>query len=68
MTSEPAYAVIGRAESEEPVLYHLTTQARAERLRVQREQAVGRPCYVVALAEWQVDPLAALQRAERAVE
>ncbi len=68
MTSEPAYAVIGRAENGEPVLYHLTTRARAERLRVQREQAVDRPCYVVPLADWQVDPLAALQRAERAAE
>lgn len=59
------YAVIGRSDRNEPTLYHLNQpQDRAERLRAQRETTTGQACYVVTMAAWQTNPLAALQRAE----
>lgn len=66
LTPEAAqYAVIGRSDRNEPTLYHFNQpQAQAERLRAQREAASGQPCYVVTMAAWQANPLAALQRAE----
>ena len=59
------YAVIGRSDRNEPTLYHLNQpSAQAERLRAQREATIGQACYVVTMAAWQANPLAALQRAE----
>jgi hypothetical protein len=62
----PRYAVIGRSD-EDPTLYHMNLPwVRADYLRARREAATGRPCYVIPMAAWHHDPLAALQRAERA--
>jgi hypothetical protein len=59
------YAVIGRFE-DEPIIYHMNLPwVRADHLRVRREAAIGRPCYVVPMAASHHDPRAALQRAEQ---
>ena len=64
MENDRHYAVIGRSESQ-PTLYHMNqSPANAERLRRRREAATGQPCFVVTLAEWLANPLAAIQRAE----
>jgi len=58
------YAVIGRSE-DQPLLYHMNqTREGAERLRARREEAIGQPCYIVPMAAWHTNPMAALRRAE----
>ncbi len=60
------FAVIGRSETY-PVLFHMNqTGPNAERLRQRRETAIKRPCFVVAMGEWEANPLTALQEAEAA--
>jgi hypothetical protein len=59
------YAVIGRSD-DEPVLYHMNLSwAHADSLRVRREAATGRPCFIVPMATWHHDAGAALHRAEQ---
>ncbi len=61
---EGRYAVIGESEGY-PILYHMNqTRLIAEQLRVRREAVVGRPCFVVPMAAWFADPMAALRGAQ----
>lgn len=63
---ELQYAVIGRSDTY-PTLYHMNqTRPNAERLRERREAASKRPCFVVAMKEWEANPLTALREAEAA--
>ncbi len=63
---EPSYAVIGESAGW-PTLYHMNqSSANAEKLRKRREEALGRPCFVVLMSAWHKDPLAALRKAETA--
>jgi hypothetical protein len=58
------YAVIGESE-ELPILYHMNkAKVVAELLRRQREARTGQPCFVVPMADWHADPLAALRQAQ----
>lgn len=62
--SDLRYAVIGESKGY-PILYHMNQSAKvAEHLRARREASIGRPCFVVPMADWHADPLGALRRAQ----